>query len=92
MHRFDEVICYDINKYNFSSDSDAIFWSIEQSEYEMLDAIDAPNVVGSMFITGYLAISVAVGAVVGVGGTVCTQLFMNKNNKGKADEDAESAA
>ncbi len=88
VHRFDEVICYDINKYNFSSDSDAIFWSIEQSEYEMPDVIDAPNVVGSMFNTGYLAISVAVGAVIGVGGAVCTQYLINKKNKIKAKEDA----
>ena len=92
VHRFDEVICYDINKYNFSSDSDAIFWSIEQSEYEKLGDIEAPNVVGSMFSTGYLAISITAGAVVGVCGTVCTQLFMNKKNKGKANEDAEIAA
>ena len=92
MHRFDEVICYDINKYNFSSDSDAIFWSIEQSEYEMPDVIDAPNVVGSMFSSEYFAISVAIGAVIGAGGTVCTQLYMNKKNKSKADEDAEIVA
>jgi hypothetical protein len=45
-----------------------------------------------MFSTGYLAISITVGAVVGVCGTVCTQLFMNKKNKGKANEDAEIAA
>ena len=92
VHRFDEVICYDINKYNFSSDSDAIFWSIEQSEYEMPDVIDAPNVVGSMFSSEYFAISVAIGAVIGAGGTVCTQLYMNKKNKSKADEDAEIVA
>lgn len=92
VHRFDEVICYDINKYNFSSDSDAIFWSIEQSEYEKAGSVDAPGVVGSMFSTGYLAISVAVGAVLGVGGTVCTQYLINKKNKIKATEDAETVA
>ena len=92
VHRFDEVICYDINKYNFSSDSDAIFWSIEQSEYEKAGSVDAPGVVGSMISTDYLAISVAVGAVIGVGGAVCTQYLINKKNKIKAKEDAETVA
>jgi hypothetical protein len=92
VHRFDEIICYDINKYNFSSDSDAIFWSIEQSEYEKAGSVDAPGVVGSMFSTGYLAISVAVGAVLGVGGAVCTQYLINKKNKIKAKEDAKTVA
>jgi hypothetical protein len=45
-----------------------------------------------MFSTGYLAISVAVGAVLGVGGTVCTQYLINKKNKIKATEDAETVA
>jgi hypothetical protein len=92
VHRFDEIICYDINKYNFSSDSDAIFWSIKQSEYEKAGSVDAPSVVGSMFSMGYLAISVAVGAVLGVGGTVYTQYLINKKNKIKAKEDAEIVA
>ena len=92
VHRFDEVICYDINKYNFSSDSDVIFWSLEQSEYEKTGEVDAPDVVGSMFSTGYFAISMVVGAVVGVGVAVCTQHFINKKNKREADEYAESAA
>ena len=91
VHRFDEVICYDVNKYNFSSDSDAIFWSIEQSKYEKPGSIDAPNVVGSMFNTGSVVISGVAGAVIGVGVTVCTQSFLKKKKK-KTDEDAENAA
>ncbi|MBQ1260866.1 MAG: hypothetical protein IIX96_02530, partial [Clostridia bacterium] len=92
VHRFDEVICYDINKYNFSSDSDAIFWSIEQSDDEKLNSIDAPNVVGSIFGKGYGFIAGAVGVAIGVGGAVYTQFLLNKKKKIKDDEDEKISA
>lgn len=84
VHRFDEVICYDLNKYNFSSYSDSIFWSIEQSDDQKLDGIDAPNVVGSMFSTGYVIIVGIIGIAIGVGAAVYIQFLWNRKKKIKA--------
>ena len=81
VHRFGEVICYDLNKYNFSSDSAMIFLSIRQSEKQKFVSEDAPVVVGSIFDTGFLFIVGGVGIVCGVGVTMATQLIIKKIKK-----------
>ena len=86
VHRFGEVVCYDLNKYNFSSKSDTIFLSIKQSENLKSDYADVPDVVGSIFGEGFWALAGCVGVVVGVGGTILTNSFLNKK-KSKKDDD-----
>ena len=92
VHRFDEVICYDLNKYNFSYKSDVIFWSIEQSERFRTDDVDAPNVVGAIFSTGNLLISGVIGTGIGVVGTIYAQNFLKKKRNGEVDDDTNDAA
>ena len=86
--RFGEVICYDLNKYNFSSDSAMIFLSVRQSENLKSDYADVPNVVGSIFGSGFWVLAGCVGVIVGVGGTMLTNSLLNKK-KSKKDNNKE---
>jgi uncharacterized membrane protein YuzA (DUF378 family) len=45
-----------------------------------------------VFSTEFLLVAGIVGVAIGVCGTICIQFFLNKNKKGKANADAESAA
>jgi hypothetical protein len=85
VHRFGEEICYDLNKYNFSSNSDTIFLSVRQSENLKSDYADVPDIVGAIFGTGFWALAGCVGIVVGVGGTLVTNYFLKKKKSGAAD-------
>ena len=78
VHRFSEVICYDLNKYNFDSDSAMIFLSIRQSERQKSIIPEAPQVVGSIFGTGFWLISGSIGIVCGVGVTVIVKTVIKK--------------
>ena len=69
VHRFGEVVCYNLNKYNFDDDY-SIYLSVRQSNNQKSAAKDDPEVVGSVLGTGYLFLAGGVGAVVGVGGTI----------------------
>ena len=81
VHRFGEVICYDLNKYNFSSDSAMIFLSIRQSEKQKSIVTEAPQVVGSIFGTGFWLVAGCVGIVCGVGVTLTAQVIAKKAKK-----------
>ena len=84
VHRFGEVICYDLNKYNFDSDSAMIFLSIRQSERQKSIIPDAPQVVGSIFGTGFWLIAGGVGVVCGVVATFAVQVIAKKIKKRRA--------
>jgi hypothetical protein len=81
VHRFGEVICYDLNKYNFDSDSAMIFLSIRQSERQKSIIPEAPQVVGSIFGTGFWLVAGCVGIVCGVGVTLTAQVIAKKAKK-----------
>ena len=83
VHRFGEAVCYDLNKYNFSSKADTIFLSIKQSENVKSDIADVPDIVGAIFGTGFWVLAGCVGIVVGVGGTLATTYFLNKKKSGE---------
>ena len=88
VHRFGEVICYDLNKYNFSSASSNVFLSIEQSENQKSVVLDIPQVVGSMFGNGAWFLAGGIGFVVGVGCTMGTQLIWKRRKKGRGTDAA----
>ncbi len=81
VHRFGEGICYDLNKYNFSSASDNIFLSVKQSDNQKSAVTDVPAIVGSMLGSGIFLISAVVGAGIGIGGTIGVQAVLKKKKK-----------
>ena len=87
-HRFGEVVCYDLNKYNFEGDTH-IYLSVKQSKNNKSAVADVPEVVGSMFGTGFLFLAGGIGAVLGIGGTVVTQGLIKKK-KSKVDTDVKA--
>lgn len=89
VHRFGEVVCYDLNKYNFSSNSDTIFVSIRQSENLKSDYADVPDIVGAIIGEGFWALAGCLGVVIGAGGTILTNSFLNKK---KSEEDGTDDA
>ena len=89
VHRFGEVVCYDLNKYNFNDDC-SIYLSVKQSENNKSAVADVPEVVGSVFGRGLLIVAGGVGLVAGVAGTIASQKLMkrrkNPNTEEKTDE------
>ena len=78
VHRFGEVVCYDLNKYNYSNKSPSIYLSVKQSKNDKSAVADVPEIVGSIFSDGLWALFGGVGALVGVGGTLATQALFKK--------------
>jgi hypothetical protein len=90
VHRFGEVVCYNLNKYNFDGDTQ-IYLSVKQSKNDKSAVADVPEVVGSMFGAGYLILAGGVGAALGLGGTVGTlEIFKRKKNKQSTKEITET--
>lgn len=72
VHRFGENICYDLNKYVFEDDT-SIYLSVKQSENQKAAVADVPELVGSMFGTGFLFLAGGIGLVAGIGGTLAVR-------------------
>jgi hypothetical protein len=72
VHRFGENICYDLNKYAFEDDT-SIYLSVKQSENQKAAVADVPELVGSMFGTGFLFLAGGIGLVAGIGGTLAVR-------------------
>ena len=88
VHRFGEVVCYDLNKYNFDDDA-SIYLSVKQSQKQKSAVADVPEIVGSMFGTGFMLLAGGIGAVFGIGGTLITQrVFKKKNSRANANAKA----
>ncbi len=77
VHRFGETVCHDLNKYTYDDDT-SIYLSVKQSEHQKKAVADVPEVVGSVFGTGFLVLAGGVGVIVGIGGTVATQVLVGK--------------
>lgn len=84
VRRFGEVVCYDLNKYNYDSDSDSIYLSIAQSEKQKSAVADVPEVVGSMFNGGRLLLAGGIGLISGAGATLGVQTVFRKKKKSAA--------
>jgi hypothetical protein len=89
VHRFGEVSCYNLNKYNFSGNK-TLYLSVKQSKNNKAAVADVPEVVGSMFGTGFLFLAGGIGAALGVGGTIVTQGFLKKK-KSKTNSAADTS-
>ena len=83
VHRFGEVICYDLNKYNFSSSSLSVFLKIGQSDAEKSDVTSVPDIIGAIFGSDAWLLTGCVGIILGVGCTIGTQRFLGKRNTDK---------
>lgn len=90
VHRFGETICYDLNKYNFNSDSETVFMSVAQSDKQKSDITDVPDVIGSIFGASVWLIAGGIGAALGIGGTIGAQFFLKKKKKGSEIEPEEA--
>ena len=86
VHRFGEEVGYDLNKYNFSSDSDSIFLSVKQSKNQKSAVVDVPAIIGSLFGNGLVFIAGGVGLAVGIGGTIGMQALLKKKKQGSGAE------
>ena len=86
VHRFGEVVCYDLNKYNFSDKSPSIYLSVKQSKNDKSAVADVPDVVGSMFSGGMWLLIGGIGAIVGVGGTLGTQSLLKRKHTPKTED------
>jgi hypothetical protein len=71
VHRFGELVCYDLNKYNFDGNT-SIYLSVRQSKNNKSAVADVPELVGSMFGAGFLVLAGGIGAIAGIGGTLAT--------------------
>ena len=89
VHRFGETICYDLNKYNFNSDSEIVFMSVAQSDKQKSDVTGVPEVVGAIFGAGVWLVAGGIGIILGVGGTLGTQFLFKKKKGGTAPSAAE---
>ncbi len=83
VHRFGEVVCYDLNKYTYGL-TDSIYLSVKQSKNDKSAVADVPPVVGSMFGTGFLVLAGGIGVIAGVGGVLAAQ-GIAKKKKSHAD-------
>ena len=88
VHRFGETVCYNLNRFNFDDDV-SVYLSVKQSKNDKAAVKDIPQVVGSMFGTGFMILAGGIGLVLGVGCTLGTQ-FIIKKKKNKATPAAEA--
>jgi hypothetical protein len=84
VHRFGEVVCYNLNKYNFNDDH-LVYLSVKQSDNQKAAVADVPEVIGSFFGKGFLVIAGGVGLVAGIGGTIASREVV-KTAKSKKDD------
>ena len=87
VHKFGEIICYNLNKYNFDDDY-SIYLSVKQSEKQKSAVADVPELIGSVFSTNYLVFAGGVGLICGVGGVLAAREI---TKLGKKNKDADSA-
>ena len=88
VHRFGEVVCYDLNKYNFNDDY-SIYLSIKQSQNQKSAVADVPKLIGSVFSPETIVLSSSLGIAAGVGATIGMQkLAKTKRPKKESTDEA----
>ena len=86
VHRFGEVVCYNLNKYNYK-ENHSIYLFVKQSDNQKSAVADIPQIVGSVFGAGWYFLAGGLGIAVGIGGTIVTKEII-KRRKSKANIDA----
>ena len=89
VHRFGEVVCYNLNQYAHNDDT-SVYLSVKQSKNDKAAVADVPQVVGSVFADSMWFLVGGLGALVGVGGTLGTQVLLKKK-KSQTAKKAEDA-
>jgi hypothetical protein len=89
VHRFGEVVCYNLNKYNFNDDH-SIFLSVKQSDNQKAAVERVPEIIGSVFSAGWYFLAGGLGIAAGVGGTFGT-LEIIKRKKNKVNQETEAS-
>lgn len=85
VHRFGEIVSYDLNKYCFSSKADSVYLSVKQSENNKSAVEDVPSLIGSLISSGILFLAVGGGVLAGAGLTYAVQqISKKKKNKKEA--------
>ena len=84
VHRFGEVVCYDMNKYTYN-DNTSVYLSVKQSKNDKAAVAGVPELVGSIFANGLWLLVSGVGAVLGVGATLGTQKRCQKKRSKKTE-------
>ena len=74
------MVSYDLNKYNFKNTSYTLYVSVEQSD-NVKTAADVPELVGSVFGTGFLFLAGGLGLAIGAGATVGVQSVLKKKKE-----------
>ena len=87
IHRFGEVVSFNLNKYNFN-ETYSIYLSVKQSQNQKSAVAGVPEIVGSVFSAGKVIISCAIGIGAGIGGTVAVKELIKKR-KTKIDSEAK---
>ena len=82
VHRFGEVVSYNLNKYNFNDDH-TIYLSVKQSDNQKKAVADVPELVGSIFSTGYIILAGGLGIAAGAGGTIGLQEIVKRRKTAK---------
>jgi hypothetical protein len=77
VHRFGEVVCYNLNKYNFNYDY-SIYLSVRQSKKDKAAVAEVPEVVSSLISEEVYFIAGGIGIIAGIGGTLATQEIIKR--------------
>ena len=88
VHRFGEVVSYNLNKYNFNDDH-TIYLSIKQSDNNKAAVERVPELIGSVFSIGYIVLAGGIGIIAGIGGVLGSQEILKIQKKKKAEAEAD---
>ena len=92
VRRFGEVVCYNLNKYNFNDDT-SIYLSVKQSDNQKEAVERVPEIIGSVFSAGYYFLAGGIGIAAGVGGTIGTmEIIKRRKSKPQVEAEAEPTA
>ena len=87
VHAFGDTVCFDLNRHTFDDDT-SIYLSIKQSKNNKYAVEGVPEVVGSMFGAGFLALAGGIGAIAGIGGTLAAQGIAKKKKSNNDESDS----
>ena len=85
IHKFGEVICFNLNKHSYNDDY-SIYLSVKQSDNQKSAVADVPQLIGSVFSTGYLMLAGGIGIMAGVGATIGVEKLVKKRRSDAASE------